>query len=95
MLDRFRHHRPMISGVCAWMADQSGVPVWIIRLVAVLVALGHLPLAVLGYFGGAYALRRRQSAGGLPAEADRFAYYDRRMAEAEDAAWREELRRRR
>jgi phage shock protein PspC (stress-responsive transcriptional regulator) len=96
---RFQHHRPMISGVCAWMADQSAVPVWIIRVVALALTLAHAPLMIIGYFVAAYLIRREaRMAGGWPtagtAVPDRFADLDRRMAEAEAAAWREEYCRR-
>ena len=101
MFDKFQHHRPMVSGVCAWMADRSGMPVWIIRVVALLLLLAHAPLMVIGYFVAAYFIRREcgmASAGwsgargaGVP---DRFGHLERRMAEAEEAAWREEYRRR-
>ncbi len=96
MFDRFRHHRPMISGVCAWMADQSAVPVWLIRVVALALALTHAPLMVIGYFVAAYLIRREAGAVGSgyrPGLPDRFSDLDRRMAEAEEAAWREEYRR--
>ncbi len=86
MFDRFQHRRPMISGVCAWMSDRSGVPVWIIRVVALALCVAHAPLMVIGYFVGAYLIRRQaRAAGGVP---DRFAYAERRMATAEEAAWR-------
>jgi phage shock protein PspC (stress-responsive transcriptional regulator) len=88
----------MISGVCAWMADQSAVPVWIIRVVALVLTMAHAPLMIVGYFVGAYLIRREaRMAGTMPvtggAVPDRFADMDRRMAEAEAAAWREEYRR--
>jgi phage shock protein PspC (stress-responsive transcriptional regulator) len=88
MLDRFQHHRAMISGVCAWMADQSGVPVWIIRGGALLLLLGHAVLATLVYLAGAYALRHAAPPAGLPAE-DRFVALDRRIARLEAAVLRE------
>lgn len=98
MFDRFQHHRPMISGVCAWMADRSGVPVWIIRVVALALLLAHAPLMLIGYFVAAYLIRRQarvadagwSGTAGVP---DRFAHLDRRVAEMEEAAWREEWRR--
>jgi phage shock protein PspC (stress-responsive transcriptional regulator) len=100
MYDRFQHHRPMISGVCAWMADRSGMPVWIIRVVALLLLLAHAPLMVLGYFVSAYLIRREARMAnavwsGAPGGGvtDRFAHLDRRMAEMEEAAWRDEYRR--
>ena len=96
---RFQHHRPMISGVCAWMADQSAVPVWIIRVVALGLALAHAPLMIIGYFVGAYLIRREaRLANGAPGQGmgvpDRVSSLDRRLAEMEAAAWREEYRRR-
>jgi phage shock protein PspC (stress-responsive transcriptional regulator) len=100
MFDRFKHTRAMISGVCAWMADRSGVPVWLIRVVALLLLLAHAPLMVIGYFAGAYLIRReaRMASAGWDAApgggvTDRFGHLERRMAEAEEAAWREEFRR--
>jgi phage shock protein PspC (stress-responsive transcriptional regulator) len=97
---RFQHNRPMISGVCAWMADQSAVPVWLIRVVALALTFAHAPLMIIGYFVGAYLIRREARAtSGVPAVGagagvpDRFADLDRRIAEAEAAAWREEYRR--
>ena len=97
MFDRFKHERPMIGGLCAWMADRSGFPVWIIRAGALLLLFTHGPLALLGYLAGAYALRRERRAAGWHAPAcvpDKFADLDRRMAEVEMAAWREDFRRR-
>ena len=86
MFDRFQHHRPMISGVCAWMSDRSDVPVWIIRVVALALCVAHLPLMVIGYFVGAWLIRRQaRTIGGGP---DRFAQLERRMAAAEEAASR-------
>jgi phage shock protein PspC (stress-responsive transcriptional regulator) len=96
MFDRFAHHRPMISGVCAWMADQSAVPVWLIRIVALALAIAHGPLMIIGYFVAAYLIRREARVVGSayrPNLPDRFSDLDRRMAEAEEAAWREEYRR--
>jgi phage shock protein PspC (stress-responsive transcriptional regulator) len=94
MFDRFRHHRPMISGVCAWMSDQSAVSVWLIRVVALVLAIAHPPLMVIGYFVAAYLIRREAAVSGYrPGVPDRFSDLDRRMAEAEEAAWREEYRR--
>ncbi len=91
MFDRFQHHRAMISGVCAWMSDRSGVPVWIIRVVGLALCLAHTPLMVIGYFLGAYLIRRQARAiGGMP---DHFAHLDSRMAAAEEAAWRADLQR--
>jgi phage shock protein PspC (stress-responsive transcriptional regulator) len=92
MFDRFQQHRPMISGVCAWMSDRSGVPVWIIRVVALALCVAHLPLMVIGYFVGAYLIRRQARAIG-PGVPDRFAHLDRRMAAMEEAAWRAEYQR--
>jgi phage shock protein PspC (stress-responsive transcriptional regulator) len=101
MFNRFRHHRPMISGVCAWMADQSAVPVWIIRVVALVLTIAHAPLMVIGYFVAAYLIRREARAAGegwTPGVSDgvpdRFAHLDQRIADMEAAAWREEYRRR-
>ncbi len=96
MFDRFRHHRPMISGVCAWMADQSAVPVWLIRVVALVLAMAHPPLMVIGYFVAAYLIRREAALSGSgfrPGVPDRFSDLDRRIAEMEEAAWRAEYRR--
>ena len=92
MFDRFRDHRPMISGVCAWMSDRSDVPVWIIRVVGVALCVAHAPLMLIGYFVGAYLIRRqaRTIGTGVP---DRFFDLDRRMEAAEQAARREEYRR--
>ena len=97
MFDRFQHHRPMISGVCAWMADRSAVPVWIIRVVALALTIAHAPLMVIGYFVAAFLIRREARIAGAPDVAagvpDRFAHLDRRIAEMEEAAWRAERRR--
>jgi len=90
MFDRFQHHRPMISGVCAWMADRSGFPVWIIRVVALALTVAHAPLMVIGYFVAAYLLRRQAR---MTSPEDRFAQFDRRVAKMEEAAWRAEMRR--
>ena len=89
MFDRLQHPRAMISGVCAWMSERSDVPVWIIRVVALALLMTHAPLMVIGYFVGAYLIRRRARAvdGGVP---ERFGDLDRRMAAAEEAAWRAE-----
>jgi phage shock protein PspC (stress-responsive transcriptional regulator) len=100
MFDRFQHHRPMISGVCAWMADRSGVPVWVIRVVSLALLVVHAPLMIIGYFVGAYPIRRetRVARNGWQAQqdstgmTDRFAHIDRRVAEIEEAAWREQYR---
>jgi phage shock protein PspC (stress-responsive transcriptional regulator) len=92
MIDRFQHHRAMISGVCAWMADRSGVPVWIIRVVALALTIAHAPLMVLGYFVAAYLIRRERRMVGGASVSDRFAHFDRRMAEADEAAWRAQYR---
>ena len=92
MFDRLQHPRAMISGVCAWMSERSGVPVLMIRIVGLALLITHAPLMVIGYFFGAWMIRRRARAvvGGVP---DRFGHLDRRMAEAEEAAWRAEYMR--
>ena len=80
MLDRFQHPSPMIRGVCAWLAERSDVPVLIIRIVALALLITHLPLMVIGYFAGAWLIRRQaRRAGALDLET--------RLARAEEAAW--------
>ncbi len=99
MFDRLRHHRPMICGVCAWMADQSAVPVWIIRLAGLALTIAHMPMMIAGYFVAAYLIRREARAAdhapgpqtGVP---DRFSSLDRQLADMEAAAWRAENSRR-
>ncbi len=51
-----RPHR-MIAGVCAAGAQLAGVPVWIVRVVAVIALILHFALAMIIYFAAAYIWR--------------------------------------
>ncbi len=60
--ETFQRPRRVICGVCAALSAQSGVPAWIIRVVAVCVLIAHTALAVLIYLCAA-AFMRRPAAG--------------------------------
>ena len=51
-----RPHR-MIAGLCAAGAAMAGVPVWIVRTVAVIALILHFALAMIIYFAAAYIFR--------------------------------------
>jgi len=60
MFETFQQPRKMICGVCANLAQRSGLPAWAIRIAAVLLLLTHGLLALLLYFGAAIWLRAPQ-----------------------------------
>ena len=51
-----RPHR-MIAGVCAAGAAMAGVPVWLVRVVAVVALIVHFVLAIIIYFAAADVFR--------------------------------------
>ena len=53
MFETFQQPRRMISGVCAELADRSGLPVWTVRVAAVLLLLTHWIFALVLYFAAA------------------------------------------
>ncbi len=55
----FRHSPRMIGGVCAELADRSGLPVWLVRAFAVALLLMHAGVMLVVYFGMALWLRNR------------------------------------
>jgi phage shock protein PspC (stress-responsive transcriptional regulator) len=59
MFESFQLKPRMIAGVCGWMATQAGLPVWIVRLVALIMFCSHPPLMLLLYFGMAVWLHGR------------------------------------
>jgi len=63
MFEQFHAGRRMICGVCAWAGMRSGLPIWAVRVLAVLLLLSHLPLAMLVYFGTAIWLKLQSSNG--------------------------------
>jgi len=65
MMGQFQSCRRMICGVCAWIAMRTGLPVWAVRVVAILLLLSHAPLAVLAYLGTALWLKSQATEGGL------------------------------
>ena len=64
MRETFQRQRRVICGVCATLADRSGVPAWIIRVVAVCLLATHAILATVAYLFAA-AWMRRPAAGTL------------------------------
>jgi phage shock protein PspC (stress-responsive transcriptional regulator) len=60
--ETFQRPRRVICGVCAALAEQSAVPAWIIRIVAVCMLIAHTALAVIVYLCAA-AFMRRPAAG--------------------------------
>lgn len=60
MFEQFHGGRRMICGVCAWAGMHTGVPVWVVRVLAVLLLMTHGPLALLVYFGSAVWLKLSQ-----------------------------------
>ena len=90
MFNRFGDHRAMICGVCAWMADRWGFPLWIIRVVALVLLIAHAPLMAIGYVVAALLIRQEARNSGL-AGPDRLDQLDRRMRAAEEAAYRRTL----
>jgi phage shock protein PspC (stress-responsive transcriptional regulator) len=91
-----RHSRQMLCGVCAELADRSGLPVGAVRAVAIVLLLLHAMAMVVVYLG--LALWLRGKARGTwntvaPATAPdddslgaRFNRLDRRLARMERAA---------
>jgi phage shock protein PspC (stress-responsive transcriptional regulator) len=59
MFESFQMKPRMISGVCGWIATQAGLPVWIVRVVALIMFCSHPPLMLLLYFGMAIWLYGR------------------------------------
>jgi phage shock protein PspC (stress-responsive transcriptional regulator) len=64
MYETFQRPRRVICGVCATLADRSGVPTWIIRVVAVCLLVAHTLLTTVVYLCAA-AWMRRPAAGTL------------------------------
>ena len=64
MYETFQRPRRVICGVCATLADRSGVPAWIIRVVAVCLLVAHSLLTTVVYLFAA-AWMRRPEAGTL------------------------------
>ncbi len=62
MYETFQRPRRVICGVCAALSANSGVPAWIIRVVAVCMLATHAALTTLAYLIAA-ALMRRPAAG--------------------------------
>jgi phage shock protein PspC (stress-responsive transcriptional regulator) len=60
MFETFQQPRKMISGVCAELADRSGLPVWTVRVAAVFLLLTHWIFALVLYFAAAAWLRAPQ-----------------------------------
>jgi phage shock protein PspC (stress-responsive transcriptional regulator) len=95
-----QHSCRMICGVCADIADRIGIPVWLVRVAAVLLLVAHPPLTVAVYFGAAIFLRGRAPAtwrANAPPAWDRdglgarFRRLDERLARMESAALDREM----
>jgi phage shock protein PspC (stress-responsive transcriptional regulator) len=59
IFESFQMKPRMISGVCFWLAERAGLPVWVVRIVALVMFCSHPPLALLLYFGLAIWLHGR------------------------------------
>jgi phage shock protein PspC (stress-responsive transcriptional regulator) len=94
-----RHSPQMLCGVCADLADRSGVPVSVVRAVAILLLLMHAMVMVVVYLGLALWLRgKARGTWSVPAREEvppswdddglsaRFNRLDRRLARMERAA---------
>jgi phage shock protein PspC (stress-responsive transcriptional regulator) len=62
MYETFQRPRRVICGVCARLSENSGVPAWIIRVVAVCLLLAHAGITFVLYFGAAIWMRSHRSA---------------------------------
>ena len=58
MFDSLQQPRKMIAGVCVELAGRSGLPVWAIRIAALILLLTHFVVALVVYFIGAGLLNR-------------------------------------
>ncbi len=56
--EKFQRPRRVICGVCAALSANSGVPAWIIRVVAVCLLIAHTALATVAYLIAAAFMRR-------------------------------------
>jgi phage shock protein PspC (stress-responsive transcriptional regulator) len=96
MFNEFKYSPSMICGLCGRVAARTGLPIWLVRTVAVLLLLSHTVLFVAIYLGAAlYSRRGRQTAAWQPEArpawdrdglTERFARLDRRLARMEGAA---------
>lgn len=88
--------RPALCGVCAHLAERSGVPVTGIRIAAVLLLFWHPALIGPAYLAGAFALRRSERVAAPRAPwsdaIDRFERLNRRASRMGDDAWRRSWR---
>jgi phage shock protein PspC (stress-responsive transcriptional regulator) len=62
MVNNLRQPRRLVCGVCASLADASGVPVVIIRAAAIVLLIAHTVLTAVAYLLAAAWMRRPPSA---------------------------------
>jgi phage shock protein PspC (stress-responsive transcriptional regulator) len=96
MMNEFKYSPSMICGICGRISARTGLPVWLVRTVAVLLLLSHSVLFVAVYLGAALYIRHGRQAAVWQPEArpawdrdglgERFARLDRRLARMEGAA---------
>ena len=99
VLSEIRQSPRMLCGVCADLADRSGLPVWAVRAVALVLLLMHAVVMIVVYLGLALWLRGRARGtwnvvgreAAAPSWDDdglsaRFSRLDRRLARMERAA---------
>jgi phage shock protein PspC (stress-responsive transcriptional regulator) len=98
MFYQMQHSRRMLCGVCAELADRGGLPVWLARVIAVILLLMHPPLVVALYLVAAIWMRRERAVApmGRPAWdrdglTERFTRLDRRLEGMERAAMDREI----
>jgi phage shock protein PspC (stress-responsive transcriptional regulator) len=94
VFNQFKHSPSMICGMCGRVAARTGLPLWLVRSVAVLLLLTHSVIFVAVYLGAALYARRARPAAWQPEVrpawdrdglSERFARLDRRLARMESA----------